>query len=717
MAVIQKLRNSGIVVIVIIAALILFVVGDILTGSKLTGLSREDQTLVGTIFGTEIHEKDVQDRAQEVYQQVIENNPDFKFDETSRKQIFEQAWSDLVRTHTFEAQIAKAGIAISDADLNEMLAGENPLEAIKGDPNFQTDNRFDPKKVEQIFRQAKKNPQMASQLASYLKRVKSQTIETRYSTYVSKALYTPKTEKQYDYVSANQGVTGKIVAINYTTVGDAEIKVTESDLQKYLDAHKEEYKQDFESRDIQYAVMDIIPSSKDSADIKEQAEATAKSMADELKPDTAGEGVTPFQFVRDLGKDSAEKAMYLALSSMKVNAVLPPVFGSGKYTIVQKLAEQFDTADAYVKVAHVLIPTSGELPNKTVISDSVMAEKLANDLLAKARGGADMKALAKDYSTDPGVKENSGVYDWAQSSKYVPEFGKFCRTHKAGETGVVKTQFGYHVMKMLADPDNHKVKLRKKEIEITAGQETIRKVDQLSRKVRNAMVEGDAKSFEAALTKNGLIPRAQKDIKTDDRNIPGVMQVSDVKQILYWLFDNKRKTNDISDVFTSNTQHLILIASKVRHAGYAEVKDVKDKIEPLVKNELKAAKIKEKFEKAIAAGAKTPEELAQKTGGALVPMEGLKFASNFIPQLFNEPRVLGTVFGVKEKTMSKPVAGANAVAVVYVEKRDNVELPKTAFNTAEMDFASQPQYITGRIQEVLRKAAKVQDNRYKFEWN
>jgi peptidyl-prolyl cis-trans isomerase D len=232
------------------------------------------------------------------------------------------------------------------------------------------------------------------------------------------------------------------------------------------------------------------------------------------------------------------------------------------------------------------------------------------------------------------------------------------------------------------------------------------------------VVDGDPKSFETAISKSNLIPRIQKDIKTDDRTVPGIDQPADVKTLLFWLFDKSRKENDISDVFTSSTQHTVIMMTKVRHDGYAKVSDVKDKIEPLVRNELKAAKIAEKFSKAIAAGAKTPEALAQKTGAALIPIESLKFGSNNIPSLFNEPKILGAVFGINEKVMSSPIAGLNTVAVIWVEKRDKVEMPKTSGNmTDNFDPASNPQYLSGRIQEVIRKAAHVKDTRYKFEWN
>lgn len=719
MAIIQKLRNSGAVVIAIIVALVLFVIGDILTGNKYSGLTANDQDVVGAIFTEKIHEPELRQIASEIFQRQSQN-PNFKVDENTEKQMFDQAWTSMIRKKTLEAQIAKAGIFISDEELNEMILGDYPEEAFKQEQAFQSDGKYDPVKVKGFFDQGKTNPQLKAQLLEFVNQTKDRALEQRYARYVSKCIVTPKNERGFSYVVANQGVEGKLVALNFNTILDKDVKVTREDLEKYLNAHKEEYKQAYESRDISYVNWDITPSSADSAYAKSESQRIYKSMLAVTKPDTAGDGAEAFTYFRALGADSVEKAWYSPLRSMPVGGVLNPYYKDGKYTIVQKIDEQKDTAnaDGYVKCAHVLIPLTGELPNKRKIADSVEAKKLADEIMAKIKGGADVSALAKDFSSDPGVKENKGIYDWALASGYMPDFGKFCLTHKAGEVGIVKVvserYSGYHVIKVLADPETTKVRIRKKIVEVTPGPETIKAVTLQSRDFRNKIQPGNAKSFDTERDRIGKDPKIRKGIKTEDRNLPGFEDANDVKSVLYWLFDNERQNNDISDVFAFNKLHVVIMVTNVRHAGYAKVDDVKEKIEPLVRNELKAKKLEAKFNEALKS-AKTPEELAQKTGGSLIQLEGLKMGGNFIPQLYTEPKILGAIFGVKEKVLSKPVSGINATAVIWVEKRDKVEVPKTLEET--MDFMNQPQFMANRITEVLRQASEIQDFRYKFSWN
>lgn len=86
------------------------------------------------------------------------------------------------------------------------------------------------------------------------------------------------------------------------------------------------------------------------------------------------------------------------------------------------------------KARHILVKTPEE----------------ADALIAKLKKGADFAELAKKNSTDPGSGKNGGDLGWFGEGAMVPEFmaavehlekGKFTETP-------VKTQFGYHIIKL-----------------------------------------------------------------------------------------------------------------------------------------------------------------------------------------------------------------------------------------------------------------------------
>lgn len=80
----------------------------------------------------------------------------------------------------------------------------------------------------------------------------------------------------------------------------------------------------------------------------------------------------------------------------------------------------------------------------------VEKEDDAKALIAQLKGGAKFEDLAKKNSKDPGSAENGGDLDFAAPTNYVPEFSQAMVKLKKGEfTDVpVKTQFGYHIIKL-----------------------------------------------------------------------------------------------------------------------------------------------------------------------------------------------------------------------------------------------------------------------------
>ncbi|WP_457329805.1 peptidylprolyl isomerase [Rhizobacter sp. P5_C2] len=80
----------------------------------------------------------------------------------------------------------------------------------------------------------------------------------------------------------------------------------------------------------------------------------------------------------------------------------------------------------------------------------VEKEEDAKALIAQIKGGAKFEDLAKKNSKDPGSGENGGDLDWANPGSYVPEFSQAMIKLKKGEMTQepVKTQFGYHIIKL-----------------------------------------------------------------------------------------------------------------------------------------------------------------------------------------------------------------------------------------------------------------------------
>jgi len=92
------------------------------------------------------------------------------------------------------------------------------------------------------------------------------------------------------------------------------------------------------------------------------------------------------------------------------------------------------------RASHILIEAG---------NDDAAAKKKAEDIAARARAGEDFAKLAQQNSDDPGSKAAGGDLGWSTREAYVPAFADALFSMKQGEIrGPVKTQFGYHVIRL-----------------------------------------------------------------------------------------------------------------------------------------------------------------------------------------------------------------------------------------------------------------------------
>ena len=156
----------------------------------------------------------------------------------------------------------------------------------------------------------------------------------------------------------------------------------------------------------------------------------------------SGESVTEWLF------DSARKA---GDSAVLDNG------GSTYYVTVfhDRFREEYNT----VNVRHILIAPETTTMSKDdagyedeVARLKAEATAKAEDILAQWQSGeateASFAALALENSTDGGSKYNGGLYTQVYQGQMVPTFNDWCfdASRKAGDTGVVETDYGTHVM-------------------------------------------------------------------------------------------------------------------------------------------------------------------------------------------------------------------------------------------------------------------------------
>jgi peptidyl-prolyl cis-trans isomerase D len=96
------------------------------------------------------------------------------------------------------------------------------------------------------------------------------------------------------------------------------------------------------------------------------------------------------------------------------------------------------------KSRHILISVAPGADAKT----DAAAKAKAEGILKQIQGGANFAELAKKYSDDPGSKNSGGELGFSQRGRMVPEFDNAIFSQKIGDTKIVKTQFGYHIVQV-----------------------------------------------------------------------------------------------------------------------------------------------------------------------------------------------------------------------------------------------------------------------------
>jgi peptidyl-prolyl cis-trans isomerase D len=137
------------------------------------------------------------------------------------------------------------------------------------------------------------------------------------------------------------------------------------------------------------------------------------------------------------------KVRYLQVDINAIRAKINPTPQEIEAQYNQNI-EQYSTPEQ-VHALHILLKTEGKDE-----AGVAAVKKQAEDVLKQAKSGADFGALAKKYSEDEGSKDRGGDLNFFGKGQMVPEFEQVAFSLPPGQiSDLVKTQFGFHIIKVL----------------------------------------------------------------------------------------------------------------------------------------------------------------------------------------------------------------------------------------------------------------------------
>ncbi|HET9826853.1 MAG TPA: peptidylprolyl isomerase [Chitinophagaceae bacterium] len=726
MSVIQTIRDKYArwAVIAIAVALTGFILMDAFTGrSRL--FSGANSTTLGRVNGKSIDEMDFEKKVQ-AQEQNMQQQKGGSLGESDRQQIINDLWKEEVDQILLKNEFDKLGLSIGKKERTDMLYGPDPQQLARqylGDPQT---GQYDPNRAQQIINAVRRGKDKAQKdnLNLLLDAIDNARLGEKYVSLIAGSIHYPK------WALEKQNADNSLIAkISYVRVPDSLItnlekatEVSDKEIADYVNKHKDIYKTDDESRTIEYVLFSAAPNSADSADVRSKLLSlkplfdTVKNMDDFAKANSE----IPY-YNSYISKKTIQVPAKDSIFKTPVGGIYGPFVDKGNY-VLAKVMDVKELPDT-VKVRHILIATQQQQQGQMVqVREDSTAKKLADSIGLAIKNGANFDTLCRKYTDDSGTKD-SGIYNNVYTGQMVPEFNDFIFTHKVGESGVVKTVFGYHYIQILSQKGSepaYKIAYLSKKIEAS---------DETERNAENAATQfagdsRDQKSFDANFDKNlkskGLQKLFAPDINSHAFQIPGI---GASRKFIKEVFDADK--GDVLQPERVGDNYVVAVVTEVNKAGVLSTSVARRYIEPILRNQKKSQLLKKKIGKVT-----TLEALAASIKQPIQTADSLRFSGGNNPIAY-ELKVVGAAFNPanKGKVVPEPIDGR--YGSVYAIRVDNVSA--TAVENADVNAQAKSLAAQGRMSvlmsnqyaqlgygqqydpaAVLRKAATIRDNRNKF---
>ncbi|MDB5197548.1 MAG: hypothetical protein JWP88_1919, partial [Flaviaesturariibacter sp.] len=634
----------------------------------------------------------------------------------------EGVWNQEVTETLMEDQYNELGIAVSNKEINDYLFGSNPPADLKQRFADSATGQYNGAAAQQFINQIKKSgrPEDKDQLSNYVTGLKAQRRMEKYTSLLANTTYFPKwfVEKQ----TADNSLISKVAYVSVPYGNDTTIKVSDSEISDYINAHKKEFEQKQATRSISYVVFNAGPSAADSTAAQQSLlnmRAAFDSARDYENFAVQNNSTVPF-YNGYISKNAMRQPNKEAILSAPVGTVYGPyIDGSGQNGVyaMSKILDVKTLPDT-TKARHILIATSQRNPQtgqSMTVRDDESAKKLADSVYALLKGGKSFDSLVTTFSEDPGSKDKGGVYENMFTGQMTASFNDFAFTNPVGTTGIVKTEFGYHIVEVLAHKGSspaYKIAYFARPIE--ASNETDNTASNQA-----SQFAADSKNLEAfnanvdKLRAKGINKMTATDIQENAFQIQGLGASRGLVREIF----NADK-GDVLAAQRIGDAYVVAAVTEVNKAGVASIASARTSVEPVIRNKKKAAQIKQSL-----GAISTLEAASAKLGQPIQTADSLHFnGSN--QGLGFESRVIGASFNPanKGKVIAEAIEGqagiyvlrVDAVSAMPVANGNIAEQRKFMQQQARQNFMSQMQSGSNPIIESLKANAKIKDNRAKF---
>lgn len=727
MATLERIRRrSGLLLVIIGLAMLAFILTDLLSSGN--SLFRGDANVVAKIDGEAIEITEFNKMIDKTTENYISQSQDRALANVSRTQLVNAAWDNLLRLRLMKAQYDKLGFEVTGKEL---------LERVRNNPNIQNAPAFQDQVVggfsEAMFSQylnnIKDNRSNDAQAAQYWNdwvnfedATRDQAISSKYELAVRKGLYVPSKFAEITYGRDNKNVTASIVGLEFSTVKDEEVEVSESDKKAYYAKNKENYKTEA-TRDILYVNFVIEPSEADKAQLSKEIEAFLEPQIVFNNATGQNDTLDSFSSTDNDSAFAAQRSELPIFDAFYKQGELPPSidsimfaqevgyihgpFSVGNYFQLSKLVEKTILPDS-VRASHILVSFAGATrAGENVTRSPQEAQALADSIFEVVSATpSKFNELASSMNDDALASTKNGDLDWFNDKMMDKAFSDYCFQNSVGDMKVVFSQFGFHVIRIDGQKGSNKaVKVYNISLELVPSEETLDGIyDQASSFANNV---GDLDNFVALADSLSYIARPVNGLTALSDDISGI---GSNREVVRWAFNEETQMGGLQLFNNNNNSYIVATLAGAQEEGFTSMENLDATITLAVKNEKKAEILVKRINSKLNGDINA---LASDLGVA-VTNSTINLAGSTLNSFGNEPKAIGAISALNANEISKPIVGTRGVYVALVTAvMPNPSLDNYSTQIIGMENKIRPR-VTTNLFLSLKNDANIEDKRAKF---
>ncbi len=550
------------------------------------------------------------------------------------------------------------------------------------------------------------NPEFKTRWGYQEKEIIKTSLQSKLETLVSKAVYTPSWMAEMMYSNDEQKVDFQYVKVPFDNIDNSQIALTDADYSSYMNENSALYRQDEETRKIDYAVFEVKPTAEDENAIRQ-------TMSD-LLPEFASASNDSIFVENNFGtisgvyqKRGVLNRLYSdTLFNVAPGSVVGP-YKDGNAFVSVKVLDRKVIADS-VRSRHILIQGADQA---SFARGFQLLDSLKNLIEA---GTHRFDSLAVKYSQGPS-NVKGGDLGFAGPNAMVGPFNDLIFYQaKKNELNVIATQFGLH----LVEVTDYKYLTNEKGVKIATLRQNIVPSEETISAVNNKALEFVSNNRSV----NDMVTAAQADPSIIIETSPPVKSSGYIlgtlgsgqtsRDIIKWASETGSVGEVSSQVYIYQNdadfydeKFVIAGLRAVQPEGMPSVDFVRGDIETQVRNYKKGQMLIEQI------SGKDLSAIASSYAGTVETATDLSFTASAIPGAGAEPKVIASAFAVAENQTSAPIIGNGGVYVVKPTRKSTVGSATNLIAVKKKTNTAMRNQVRGQIVEGLKNNAEITDNR------